>query len=449
MEKILVVDDEKELVDIISEVLLEEGYEVEGITDPVEAIKLINENEFNLVITDLKMPLVDGIEVTNAAKNKSKDTEVIVITGYGSLESAIEALKKDVYDYILKPFNVTDISNTVNRVIEKQRLARLNKELKTKIEKNLNDITTLYEISKIISSANDLNKILTFTSETIQKSVMIEIFSIMIYNKENKRFKIEKAVGLKENTKKDFSFEINKGIIGSSLNEKDIIFIKDFEKDENYIKFIDEEDKKRITSFVIIPLIVEDEIFGLITTHSVKEDNTEDIDKLNLLSIISTQISPLIKLFLYQEEQEILFNDPLFLVKKQMESIVNKAIVYKGGLIFIIFKLYLKKSGDRAYKILDIHQKIFKKLRESISRIDSVIVLGLDSFVVILQGSTQVEAEIFTMDIKKELEKDIIPKGSNFLLDHGYATFPIDGKSAEELIGKAQNNLWKSIKQIK
>ncbi|KKM00316.1 hypothetical protein LCGC14_1805580, partial [marine sediment metagenome] len=64
-------------------------------------------------------------------------------------------------------------------------------------------ITTLYEISKIISSANDLNKILIFTSETIQESVMIEIFSIMIYNKESKRFEIEKAVGLKENTKKE------------------------------------------------------------------------------------------------------------------------------------------------------------------------------------------------------------------------------------------------------
>ena len=448
MGKILVIDDEKVLVDIISEILIEDGYTVKSTTDPVEAIKLINEDSFDLVITDLKMPNIDGLEITNAVKNKSKGTEVIVITGYGSLESAVEALKKNVYDYILKPFNVIDISRTVKRVFEKLELESLNRELKAKIEKNLNDITTLYEISKVISSTSDIDKVLDFTMDTIHESIGMEKFSIMIYDKNIKRFVIKRAVGLSENTKENFSFELNEGIIGGSMDLNDIIFVNDFKSDENYIKYVDVEDKKNFTSFVLIPLVVSDEVFGIITVHSVEKENSEDLDKLNLLSVISTQISPLLKLYIYQDEQNNIFSDPLFRVKKEMESIVNKAAVYKGGLIFIIFKLYLKKYGEKETNIIDISQKVLNKLRESISIIDSVIVLGIESFVVILQGRSQVIAETFALDIKKEIEREIIPENSGFILDHGYATFPIEGITAEELIGKAQNNLWKSIKSI-
>ncbi len=448
MEKILVIDDEEGLVNIITEILIEEGYDVTGTTDPAEGIKLINENHFDLVITDLKMPKVSGLEITNSAKKKSKDTDVIVVTGYGSLDSAIKALKIDVYDYILKPFNVTDITNTVRRVFEKHKLLRLNEELKTKLEKNLNDITTLYEISKFISSTADLEKVLTFTAAAIQESIGIEMFSIMLYSKEKEGFKIESAEGLSEKTKENFTFKLNKGIIGNSLNEKDIVFVEDFERDENFIEHFDKKDKKKISSFIIIPLAIGDEIFGLISVHSVKKGNSEDIDKLSLLSIISTQISPLIKLFLYRIEQDILVKDPLFMVRKQMKAILDKAMSYKGGLSFIIFKLYLKKYGEGAYKILDIHQEIFRELHDSISIIDSVIVLGLDSFVVILQGRSQIAAELFAADLKNKIENEINLKETGFLLDHGFANFPIDGETAEELIGKAQNDLWRSTKLV-
>lgn len=446
MEKILVIDDEKGLVDIITEVLSGEGYDVTGLSDSKEAVKIINENHFDLVITDLKMPGIDGIEITNTVKNKSEDTEVIVITGYASLESAVESFKKDVYDYLLKPFNIADIASTVKRAVERKRLMRQNERLREKVEKNLNDITTLYEISRILTSTSDIEKIISFTSETIQESIGVDVFSIMLYGKETNKLSIKQAVGLSDDTVENFSFELNKGIIGNSLKEREIIFVKDYEKDENYVSLFSEEDKKVVKSFVVIPLVVGEDIFGAITVHSVKEENVDDMDKLNLLSIVSTQISPLIKLFLYQKEQEVHFEDPLYLVKRQMESIVNKAAVYKGGMVFIVLRLYLKKFGESADKIIKIHQDIRQRLRESISIIDSVIVLGLESFVVILQGRSQVAAQIFISDIKSEIEKNILGDNSGFLLDHGYSSYPIDGETAEELIGKAQSNLWRSIK---
>ncbi len=446
MEKILVVDDEQGLVDIITEVLTDDGYDVTGITDSVEAVELIRDNHFDLVITDLKMPKVDGIEITRIVKDKSESTDVVVITGYGSMETAVESLKKNVYDYILKPFNINDISNTVKRVLERQRLVRQNEKLREKIEKNLNDITTLYEISKIMTYTSDIEKIVSFAAETIQESIDIDVFSIMLYSNDTKKYTIERAVGLSDNTIENFSFELNRGIIGNSLKEREIVFVKDFENDESYMSFVDDEDKKKIISFVIIPLVVGENLFGAITVHSVKVENVDDMDKLNLLSIVSTQISPLINLFLYQKEQEIRYEDPLFLVKRQMESIVNKAAVYKGGMIFIVFRLYLKRFGESADKIIKIHQEILSRLRESISIIDSVIVLGLESFVVILQGRSQVAAQIFVTDVKDEIEKNILGNDSGFLIDHGYSSYPIDGETAEELIGKAQSNLWRSIK---
>ena len=101
---ILVVDDESTIRESLRLVLEEEGYETSIASDGKEALDLIKVNDFDIIITDLKMPEIDGMALIRQCQQICPQTSIIIITAHGSLESAIEALRIGAYDYILKPF---------------------------------------------------------------------------------------------------------------------------------------------------------------------------------------------------------------------------------------------------------------------------------------------------------------------------------------------------------
>jgi len=121
-QRILVVDDEDGTRMLLSRALKGEGHEVQVAHGGTEAIQKLEKEPFDLVITDLRMPAVDGAEVLRKAKELDPLCEVIVITGYASVKSAVEVMKLGAYDYISKPFNLERIRFLVDRALEKRRL---------------------------------------------------------------------------------------------------------------------------------------------------------------------------------------------------------------------------------------------------------------------------------------------------------------------------------------
>jgi len=107
--RILVVDDEQGMCEFLHYLLEGEGYEVEHLGSGVEALKRLEETSFHLVLADIKMPGIDGLELLRRIKESNEHLVVILMTGYGSLETAIRAIKYDCYDYILKPFDDPDV----------------------------------------------------------------------------------------------------------------------------------------------------------------------------------------------------------------------------------------------------------------------------------------------------------------------------------------------------
>ena len=120
--KILVVDDEAIIQTLLSEVLTEEGYEVTTADNGKEAIELLERSKFDLVITDIVMPVLNGIEVLLAAKRIDMSYPAIVITGYHSVDSVVRLVNLGAADYIAKPFNVDLIRMTVAKVLQMQHL---------------------------------------------------------------------------------------------------------------------------------------------------------------------------------------------------------------------------------------------------------------------------------------------------------------------------------------
>lgn len=125
--RILVVDDDPVTVDLLKEVLSKEGYDVLTALDGEQAITLGMDQSFDLVITDVRMGNKDGMEVLRSFKKYSPDTTVIMITAFGAIDTAIEAIREGAFDYLSKPFKLEEIKITVRRALEQRKLLQENK----------------------------------------------------------------------------------------------------------------------------------------------------------------------------------------------------------------------------------------------------------------------------------------------------------------------------------
>ncbi|MDD3925702.1 MAG: response regulator [bacterium] len=120
-DRILVVDDERHICNLLSEVLTDEGFQVETACDGNAAIKLLQEKSFDLLMTDIKMPSMDGISLSRWV-DKNCDLPVIILTGYPSEETSMEALRSGVADYLVKPFDINQIVLVIRRTLNRSRL---------------------------------------------------------------------------------------------------------------------------------------------------------------------------------------------------------------------------------------------------------------------------------------------------------------------------------------
>jgi DNA-binding NtrC family response regulator len=133
--RVLIVEDEKPVLRNLEHVMKKEGYEVTGTMSGANALKLLEGQEFDVVLTDLRMDNVDGMEVRERTKRLHPDTEVIMITAYATIPSAVETMKRGGYDYIAKPFELDEVRRVVQAAMEKVRLKKENAELREQIER--------------------------------------------------------------------------------------------------------------------------------------------------------------------------------------------------------------------------------------------------------------------------------------------------------------------------
>ena len=122
--KILVVDDDKQLADMLVSYLSKLGYQAVAAYGGREALDRFDQEDFQLLITDLRMPEMDGIELLETVKALDSRVCVMVITGYGTVESAVEAIKKGAYDFIPKPFKLEELEVVINRALDRHTLFR-------------------------------------------------------------------------------------------------------------------------------------------------------------------------------------------------------------------------------------------------------------------------------------------------------------------------------------
>lgn len=117
-KKILIVDDEPIVGERLEAFLKKEGHIIETFVNPLEALERLERENFDIVVTDIRMGEISGIQVMERAFKKSRNTKVIIITGYATMELAHEAMAKGAFDFIAKPFKLKEIRNTIQHVVE-------------------------------------------------------------------------------------------------------------------------------------------------------------------------------------------------------------------------------------------------------------------------------------------------------------------------------------------
>ncbi|MGE0320808.1 MAG: sigma-54-dependent transcriptional regulator [Polyangiaceae bacterium] len=123
-ERILVVDDEANARTALAELLKEEGYSVETAADGFKALSKFEEGHPDLVLTDLKMPGMDGVELLQKVRHADPDVEVVVMTAFGAVDTAVQAMRSGATDYLTKPLNMDELVLVLERALERRRLRR-------------------------------------------------------------------------------------------------------------------------------------------------------------------------------------------------------------------------------------------------------------------------------------------------------------------------------------
>ena len=211
MDRILIVDDEASMLELLEIMLAKEGYAVAAARSGAEAIQQLGQEPFDLVITDVQMPDVSGIEVLRKAREATPDAAVIMITAFGSAESAVEAMKEGAYDYVTKPFKVDEITLVIKNALERRNLSRENLLLKKELK-------TRYNFSNIIGSSAEMLKVYNL----IQRVAATRTNVLIVGESGTGKELVAKAIHYNSPRKDKPFVTINCGAIPESLMESEL-----------------------------------------------------------------------------------------------------------------------------------------------------------------------------------------------------------------------------------
>jgi DNA-binding NtrC family response regulator len=159
MPKILIIDDERSIRRTLKEILEFENYEVEAVEDGIAGVKEATANNYDVIFCDIKMPQMDGIEVLTKLKNDGLETPIVMISGHGNIETAVDSIKNGAYDFIEKPLDLNRILVTIKNAMEKSDLVEETKVLKTQIKKQAANSSIIGESKPIQEIKEMIDKV--------------------------------------------------------------------------------------------------------------------------------------------------------------------------------------------------------------------------------------------------------------------------------------------------
>jgi FixJ family two-component response regulator len=263
--KVLVLDDERIVLESVSRILEEQGYLVETHQAAKSALEALRTDKFQLLITDLRIPDLDGLQVMKESKRIDPDIPIVVLTAYASVDTAREALKSGAVDYVKKPFTPEQLIDLVQRVLA-SRVLEEQRDYRNK---------AFEELKRNISSSLSLREILNQVVEGVVKILRVKGATISLLDKEKKYLRVAAYHGLSNEY-------VSKGPLGSSASigamilEGEPILISDATSDPR-AQYPQEASREGVKSILSVPLLAKDHIIGALRLYtSEMADFTEE-----------------------------------------------------------------------------------------------------------------------------------------------------------------------------
>jgi PAS domain S-box-containing protein len=293
-EKILVVEDEPDVLDLCKRILASQGYQVKGAGDGYEAMERVKGESFDLVLTDIKMPGINGMEAYQAIKEFNPDIIGVIITGYASIEAAIEAVKLGFDGFVTKPFTPDELNAAVAKALERASLERENARLRALIP--------LFELSEAFMTTIDLDELLDQVVRTAQRETKADRASLMLLDEASGELTIEAAVGLNMSVVAEAREKVGERIVGWVVERGEALLLDDKAPLEPKIREAMKSD--RISSALCVPLKVkEDRVIGVLNLSKLGGIPFAGMD-LELVSILCGQAAIAIEnARLFEEEK--------------------------------------------------------------------------------------------------------------------------------------------------
>lgn len=343
---ILVVDDAEPIRDILTLVLEDEGYVITTASDGFEAIDEIENRQFDLAIVDVNLPGADGIDVLKKIKQVNTETEVVIVSGYASIDSAVEAVRAGAYDYIIKPFNVKSIIDVVKKGLEKRKQIVDTRQQLTELEEKNRELGLLYELRYAIGYSLDYNEVIELIMPSLHTVLDYHTSACLLITEDDQtEFTVwahhDYSEEIVDQVKSDLIYafnsisrkQVSKNLITTNLNKVDYL--------------VPPEDcyAQNLKSFLNIPLATKDgameKLVGMVNISSFNENAFDHSTSKLFHSIANNIISDTL------EKQRKMLNEE----KNVLETMVNSMT---DGVIMLDRKKHISLVNLPAKKMLGL-----------------------------------------------------------------------------------------------
>ncbi len=284
-EHILIIDDEDYILRLAKDILVKSQYSVRTASNGNDGLKLFQKEKFDIILTDIKMPKMDGLDVIRSVRDKDKEIPIIIITGHGTLDIAINSLRLGAQGFILKPFTPAELRASVSDALEKTRLLAENIRMKA--------LMPLFEVSKVIIGEVDPVRLLRIIVDFAVQEAKASKVCLALINEYSEKLVLREHYNLSDDFVNDFNKLYSK-TIGKFIIEHrgPFIITPETEIPSEFVALRKTED---LAFGVCVPLVVRSNIIGLFCVGRTSEESAFTPSEIELVSVLSDQAAAAIE----------------------------------------------------------------------------------------------------------------------------------------------------------
>lgn len=278
-ERVLVIDDEDFILQLCRDILTKSNYDVETASNGETGIKLLDDKKYDLIITDIKMPNISGLDVIKYVRESNKEVPIIVITAHGTLDVAIDSLKLGAHGFILKPFTPIELRTAVTEALEKTRLLSENIRMYT--------LMPLFEVSREMISEINPTKLLKLIVNIAVKGARADEVYIALIDETTGKLSVKESYGLSPDFLRGFEDRGRENMARLIVEDGRPLFI--IPEAELTSKFEKVREIEGVYSGIYIPLITRGNIIGVLCVTRTKTRQPFTLSEAELVSVLGGQ----------------------------------------------------------------------------------------------------------------------------------------------------------------